>query len=187
MNELARKLLETPDAIIVDTETTGLGWTAEIVQLSIIDITGNVIIDQLVRPALATIEEDAAAVHGKTWKMVKNMPTLSHYLPQLDKLRGRTAIAYNAEFDSRMLVQSARANGSAELRDVFMSWNWVCAMEAYAEFWGEYDYHGNYRWQKLATACRQQGIGVVNAHDAMGDARMTLALLAKLAESETQE
>jgi DNA polymerase-3 subunit epsilon len=69
-----------------------------------------------------------------------------------------------------------------------MSWNWVCAMEAYAEFWGEWnDYHGNYRWQKLATACRQQGIGVVNAHDAMGDARMTLALLAKLAESETQE
>ena len=54
-------------------------------------------------------------------------------------------------------------------------------MLQYAKFWGEWDdYRGNYKWQKLIHAARQQGIEVQNAHRALGDCLMTLAVMKKM-------
>jgi hypothetical protein len=39
------------------------------------------------------------------------------------------------------------------------------------------DYHRRYRWQSLGDACHQQGLAVDDAHDALADCRMTLALI----------
>ena len=56
-------------------------------------------------------------------------------------------------------------------------------MKAYAQFHGQFDLkRRTYSYQKLGEACRQQKIPVVQAHDALSDARMTLALLRKMAE-----
>lgn len=187
MKELALQWLNTSGALILDTETTGLGSQAEAVQLSIIDMNGSVIFNHLLRPFKATIEPGAAAVHNITNDMVAGLPTLVDppYMDILESLRGRQIIAYNAAFDRRMMEQTAEASGSAGVQAVVSSWTWACAMDAYARHWGEWSrYHRSYKWQKLTAACYQQGVTIKNAHDALGDVFMTLALLKKVAEVE---
>ena len=56
--------------------------------------------------------------------------------------------------------------------------DYECVMEAYAEYWGQRNRrYGGYQWQSLINACRQQGVKEAGAHDAVGDARMTAALI----------
>jgi len=56
-------------------------------------------------------------------------------------------------------------------------------MRQYAGFYGQPGSRG-YRWQSLSKACTQQKIPVVAAHDALGDCRLTLALLQAMAKEE---
>ncbi len=64
--------------------------------------------------------------------------------------------------------------------------NWHCAMETFAEIYGEWnDYRGNYKWQRLSTACAYYKIPVVGAHGALADCQMTLKMCeAMLAHSK---
>jgi len=55
-------LAHKPDALIIDTETTGLDDQAQIVQIGVIDLAGNVLLDALVRPSIP-IPPAAVAVH----------------------------------------------------------------------------------------------------------------------------
>ena len=51
-------------------------------------------------------------------------------------------------------------------------------MKAYAQYYGQRNTrYGGYRWQSLTKACQQQRVRVSNAHDALGDARLTAALI----------
>ena len=59
---------------ILDTETTGLYDDAEIVEISIIDENGGVLLDTLVKP-LKPIPAEATAIHGITNEMVATAPT----------------------------------------------------------------------------------------------------------------
>ena len=60
--------------------------------------------------------------------------------------------------------------------------NWHCAMEAYAELYGDWnDYHQSYRWQKLSDAARVMNIKASNLHSALGDCQTTLAVIQAMA------
>lgn len=54
--------------IILDTETTGLDNTAEIVEISVINDQGEVLLDTLIKPT-KPIPGDATAIHGITNEM----------------------------------------------------------------------------------------------------------------------
>lgn len=58
MKRWARDLLNRTDVLILDTETTGLGHTAELVELAIVDTTGKVLFDELVKPAVEGPAQD---------------------------------------------------------------------------------------------------------------------------------
>ena len=63
-----------------------------------------------------------------------------------------------------------------------------CAMQAYAEFRGEWSAEkGQYRWQKLSAAAAQQGVTVTNAHRALGDCLMTLGVVRAMASTENAQ
>ena len=48
---IAREILKhKEDYVILDTETTGLGDSDVIIQISIIDLDGNVLMDSLIKP-----------------------------------------------------------------------------------------------------------------------------------------
>lgn len=163
--------------VVLDTETTGLRGAVEIVQIAVLDLAGETLLDTLVKPMKA-IQLGAIALHGITEDMVAKAPNFAVVSDWLEAIiRDKDVIVYNAAFDRRVLYSSAEL---ARLpRKEWEEFRWFCAMEAYAEFYGDWDsYHESYRWQKLTNACRQQGLPVeYGAHTAIADCRMTLSLV----------
>lgn len=184
-SEWARQLLSNPDAVILDTETTGLSYDAECCQIAVIDLSGAVLLDTLVKPSIP-ISIGAMRVHGITNERVQDAPTFDRVWPQLRAiLAGREVVIYNAEYDLRVLNRSGGASGVA-LRDLHPELptpnrpTWIggarmvtCAMVQYAAYVGDWSsYHQSYRFQKLPNG----------DHTALGDARATLAVIQLMAK-----
>jgi DNA polymerase III epsilon subunit-like protein len=173
--------------IYLDTETTGLTDDDEICEISIMDYDGSVLLNTLVQPIMP-IPAAASAIHGITDEMVDTAPPFPEILPQVLKiLKDRILVVYNLEYDLRMLHQSGEAHDFVFNLDP--SWYRYhckmacCAMEIYAEFWGEWSsFHGNYKWQRLGDAMRQQGIKFEGTmHRALADCQVTRLLMLKMA------
>lgn len=173
------EVIESKDFVVLDTETTGLDSRAEIVSIAVIRSDGTTLLDTLVKP-VRPIPPDATRIHGITNEMVKDAEAFP--TERLHKLlNGQRVIVYNASYDQSMLYRSAKAV-DAEHVEWAMIADWHCAMEAFAEIYGDWnDYHQSYRWQKLATACRYYNIPVVGAHGALADCLMTLEVCKKMA------
>ena len=164
------ELLKGSKFVVVDTETTGLNSYDEVVQVGILSPDGTIIMDELVKPT-RQIPIEAQMIHGITNQMVEDKRTIAQLEPRLRAcLEGHIVVAYNADFDMRMLWQSLQIHSpeSAWLEML----TWVDVMKPYANFRGG-------KWQRLANACAQLGIPVVDDHSAIGDCRLTLAILQK--------
>ena len=184
MSALARVREIVPQGgfVVLDTETTGIGPEAEIVQIGIVSSDGNTLLDSLVKPT-KSIPPDATAIHGITDAMVADAPTLADLAEAVrDAITGRAVVVYNAEYDIRLLRQSSRAIG-LEVNWQTVPARWLCAMLAYAEYRGvPGKRYGEFKWHRLGDAVAFEGIRVHNAHAAIGDCLMTLALVRKMAE-----
>ncbi|MCK6373651.1 MAG: 3'-5' exonuclease [Aquabacterium sp.] len=186
----ARAWLEA-NALILDTETTGLGDDAEVVELAVIDCAGAVLLDTLVRPS-GPVPAEAAAIHGITDAMLAEAPTWSEIHARFcDLVEGRQVVIYSREFDTRVITQTARRYGlpAPQGFDLVLDPGRIhCAMQAYARFHGEWNVEkGQYRWQKLSAAAAQQGVTVTNAHRALGDCLMTLGVVRAMASTENAQ
>ncbi|KLV03261.1 hypothetical protein ABT56_20255 [Photobacterium aquae] len=160
------------NAVILDTETTGLDSNAEIIEISVIEAsTGNVLLDTLVTP-VQLIPAEAIAIHGISNRKVSGSPIFPKVFRQLlEVIENRDLLIYNASYDMRLIRQSMKRYGI----DVF-PFRTQCVMEWYAEFYGDWnDYHGNYKWQSLTDAAYQQGIDIsdLKAHRALADCEIT--------------
>lgn len=181
----ARDLLTT-DFVIFDTETTGVEFDDEIIQIGIIDQTGAVILEQLIKPTRPITN---TVYHGLTDDHVKDAPGFPAVYEQIKAaLQYKVLVSYNYEYDARMLAQVCIKHGL----DVPTRENAYCAMNQYAQFNGEWnDYHGNYRWVKLREALAAFGLKHTafgtKEHDACTDARATLAVIRKMAEFEAEK
>ena len=146
--------------VFLDTETTGIQNTAEIIEVGVVDTDGSTLFQSLVRPR-RPVPPDATRIHGLTNAMLADAPTWLQIWPQLEALlRNRQVGAYNAEFDLRMLQQTHLANG--------MRWNspsirFFCIMKMYA------DYAGMHKWARLEEAGQQLRIPLPNSHRAIDD------------------
>lgn len=171
------------NALILDTETTGLDSKAEIIEISIIDCAGNVQLDTLVKPT-GPIPEDATRIHGITNEMVSSAPTWPMIVDQFKAIvSGRKLVIYNADYDLRMIYQTNNKHG---LEPVFYGNQWSdaeCAMLVYAEFYGQWDdYRKQWKWQRLGNAAIQQNVVIEGkAHRAMADVMTTLGVIKAMA------
>lgn len=192
MSELddLKEVLQRDNFVILDSETTGLGSFDQIVQLAAIDKDGQTLLDTLIRPT-RSIPSDATAIHGITNEMVENAPPLIDILPALySAVLYHDLIIYNSNFDLFMIDQTFNAHACPGAWETFREGiaSVTCAMMAYAEHYGDWNgYHQSYRWQRLSAACQQQRLKVVDAHSALGDCRMTLALLQHLKKVWSQQ
>ena len=135
--------------VFLDTETTGLNDLAEIVEISILDDDGLVLLDTLVRPR-RPIPADAIRIHGIRNEMVAEAPSWLQIWPEVEAiLQGRPVGIYNADFDLRMLKQSHRWNGLVWRPPEMQPF---CIMRLYADF------RGTSRFQSLENAGQQLGI-----------------------------
>lgn len=166
----ARDTISRADGwLIWDTETTGIGTTAEIIQIGLLAPDGSTVLDTYVRPLnRKRIPPDATAINGITMKMLADAPSFPDLVPTLSSiLGGKRVIAYNAEFERRLLRQTATRNGGR-----VPPLSWECAMLQYARYVGQWmEYKREYKWQKLPKA----------HHGAIADCRATLDLLKAMA------
>lgn len=178
--EWARDLLKLnpEELVILDSETTGLGSYDEVCQVAMIDGAGNVLIDNtLIKPTIH-IPREARQVHGINDEMVKDAPRFTEIWGEIYKhMEGRVLVIYNADFDTRILRQSAKAVSDG-LQIGFPFKRMTCAMNAYSEYVGDWnDYYGNFRWQRLPGG----------DHTALGDCRAVLELIKDMAADADQE
>lgn len=165
--------------VVLDTETTGLGQRDQVIQVAVIDHTGEPLLERLIRPCIP-ISRDASRVHGITPDMVRDAPPFPEVYPELvSVLAGRAIIAYNAAFDRQMLNQTCWTYALEE----FPEKPWHCAMLRFAEYYGQWNpVQRAFKWQRLGNACAFLDIPSTGAHSALGDARMTLRLVQRMAE-----
>lgn len=172
----ARAVAADEGAVFLDTETTGLGGGAEVIDIGVVGVDGTVLFETLVRPVTA-IPADASAVHGLFDGDVADAPTWSALHDRLcGLLEGRRVVVYNASFDRGMIGQCCERHGL-----VMPGAGWECAMRAYAEFRGERTAAGTgFRLQKLELAVASFG-GRGGQHRATADARACRAVVLGMA------
>ncbi len=172
-----RNLLERDDVLILDTETTGTGKRAEVIEVSVINTKGETLLDTLVKPKILTMNPFAGRVHGITLGMLADAPTWPTILPALADLADRrTVLAWNAPFDARMLRGSSALWGLSH-----PSWLFVCAMRLYARK------HAT-RSRGLHKAVADEGLthlfDLHKSHRALGDVTFVLEVLKSTSRAE---
>ncbi len=181
----ARQLL-ADDFVILDTETTGLYSDAEIVQIAVIDKTGAVLLDSLIKPT-QPIPAIATHIHGITDAMVENAPTFEELFNAiLMAIGGKRVAIYNASFDVTMLHQTDQWHQQRRNRDWtcygLNEWQgmavWEDVMGPYSAWIGHWSsYHGSYRWQRLPGG----------GHTAVSDCLACLRVIKRMAGIESVE
>ena len=109
-----RRLLDRSDVLIIDTETTGLGDRAEVLEVAVIDTTGAIRFNRLSLPQ-GRISSKASAVHGLTRKELKRQTAPASpaiHVELLDVLKSaKIVLGWNLPFDIRLLRQTAGRHG----------------------------------------------------------------------------
>ncbi|MBN1963779.1 MAG: 3'-5' exonuclease [Anaerolineae bacterium] len=177
----AGRMMALEDFRIFDTETTGLDSRAQAVQVAVIDKSGAVLLDALVKPTVP-IPADAARIHGITDVHVIDAPAFDALYPELARvLADRHVIAYNLKFDLRILDQTRALYGLPPL-PVDPVARADCAMEWFAAYYG--DWHSRRRsftWKPLNFACQTLGVPASDFHAAAADCVATLGVVQALA------
>lgn len=175
------------DWVTLDTETTGVGSSSEVVEIAVTDgLSGETLLNTLVRPTIP-IEPGAERVHRITNAEVavaEPWPVVRQRL--IEVLRGKTVCIYNANFDIRIMWQSSRAYG-VDCDGYFTAKEYFCVMTEYARRARIYDHlrRAN-KYLKLSKAAELEGIPVpINLHRAEADTKLTRDLLVKIVSEFT--
>ena len=158
----ARAMREPGAAVVLDTETTGLDG-ASLVEIAVRDAAdGRVLLDTLVQPG-APVTERARGIHGITDDELAGAPTLTEVWDQvLTVTRGRTVVAYNAQFDDDVIRRHAQRDGLS-LEHLQTPGTWACLMNARSD------------WLRTWSSLPLNG-----AHRAAGDCAAAVELLAEM-------
>ena len=172
--------------VVVDTETTGLSDKAKVVEIAVIDKHGEVLLNTLVNPGRSPIQAAATKVHGITRDHVRDMPTFAEIWPQLNSILAShdLILAYNAEFDLRMMRQSLDDDGDAlTLYNIASG----CIMDTYTNWWrlqGPRNVSPGYKsLADAADACGVQAQG--DTHRALQDCEIARQVLDHMITANT--
>lgn len=142
----AREQLTQDDWTILDTETTGL-YDAQIVEIAIIDRTGQTLLDTFIKPTIP-IPAEVTAIHGITDAMVADAPSLPEiYTRIVEALKDKRVLIYNSAFDIKILNYCCQLHSLPSLRLTKRS---DCLMEWAAHWRGDWSsYYKGYRYLPL--------------------------------------
>ena len=174
--------LITPDSLILDTETTGTGSDARVIELSIIDTEGSILFSQLFSTG-EPLPEVIPGITGITDEMLEGMPSFGEKAEEIGAiLNGKTIIGWNVSFDKRIVENEFASAGKLALLSPA---GWEDAMELYSLSQGK-----TKKWCKLIKAKEEMEIGESQEHRATADCIDTLAVMRRasgLDKSKTEE
>ena len=168
-----RDLLDRDDVLLVDTETTGLGDKAEVIEIAAIDSVGNLRLSVLSMPE-GRISSGASRVNGLTRETLKAegarpWPELHEQVKSVLESVS-IVVAWNAPFDVRMLNQTTERHGLSNIRVEIAD-----LLRAYRRFRPD----GRHR---LVDAVKREGAKWSGeSHRAEADCRAMLAVLREIA------
>lgn len=156
-------LADLSNFVAIDTETSSIGMTAEIVEVSAVrfeNFRPVEIFETLCKP-YRRISLQATAVNGIDNEMVKDAPRFAEIIPALDEFSdGLPLVAHNAPFDLRMLAQEGFPTAGRQVFDTLPLARGLLR-----------DKDGNkLPSYKLAEACKQCAILFSGAHRSTADA-----------------
>lgn len=158
--------------VFLDTETTGMAETDQVIELAVLDLSGAVLLNTLVRPTVE-VSPRAREAHGildVELAEAPSWPQIEQHLRRL--LYGRLVVAHNAAFDLRLLGQTSRAHGLPELPCAGLA----CTADLLAELNGG-------RWPRLDVAMKLVGATPPEgqSHRALRDAEACWRIVRALA------
>ncbi len=174
-----KKLQQNP--VYLDTETTGLGNTDEIIEISVVGMDAQVLFDSLIKPK-QPIPAASTAINHISMEMVADSPTFPEIWPALQEILRPCPIGmYNAEFDTRMITQSM-SNYGERIRQRLQAFD---IMNIYSDFRATWDpRHNAMRRYRLEDAGKYLGIPIPNSHRSLEDTRLTRAVFHRIAGQE---
>ena len=190
LTEAWSHLLNRPDVLVLDTETTGVSSRSEVIDIALIDTSGQIIYQGLVLPQ-GRIPRVVSTLHGLTRERLKSLgakPWPQHHTAVAEVLsRASVILAYNLRFDARLLSQTAERWAMppdliSDLGNSRLAGR--CLMREYAA-WRKVAHKwrsGEWKWHTLETAyAREVGRHPRQEHRALADCRMALALMQAVA------
>lgn len=166
-----RFLLNKEKFLLLDTESTGLGYDDKVIDIALVDLDGNVVFESLVNPE-RSISLEASEVNGLKDLDVLNAPKFSDIKENIRKfIENKILLIYNADFDTRILRQSGyeyeiKAN---------------CLMYEYMR------YIDSDRRIGLQRAMDCEGVEIIQNHRAKSDCLCCLELIKKVVENSKKE
>lgn len=178
-SDWARSVLEqAEDWLFVDTETTGLSRTDQVIELAVAAPVRKLgrwmlepVLVQRMRPSVR-IDPGASMVHGIYEHHLRAAPTFPDMVERIrDVMHGRTLLAWNAPFDRAALRRTVASWNTCPVAD---DDHWFCAMRAHAVWAGDTSGRMLYRYHKLG-----------GNHSAMGDVQVMLDRIVAMAGGRT--
>jgi len=179
--------LKGKQVVCIDIEATDVSSkdSADIIQISICDLEGNKIYDQLINPGYDIPENDK---HNITSEMVKDAPMLAHIWEEVHQIlkQADVVLAYSTESDFAYLEKSAHK----KVLDFELDYNkWLDVAELSKDLigalrWQSEKMYWFYKTPKLTDAY-EKVLGKPfpgDAHDALADARATAELMNAMLE-----
>lgn len=185
-DEVRRWLLDVPrsEVVCLDVETTGLDpdGTDEVLQVSMCDGDGEMLLDSYVRPEKRRRWPNAQRIHGISWQTVKDAPTLSELSEQITSILGNCTlvIGYNVRsFDLSFLDA-----GGVKLPHGMKVYDLINDCSVLYGEWSE-RYH-NYKYVSLESVASRLGIQYA-AHSSSEDVLATVKVFYKVLDSREMQ
>jgi DNA polymerase-3 subunit epsilon len=164
--------LHLDDFVLIDTESSGLAKTDEVIELSVVDTYGNILYESTFRPT-AEINPMASKVNGFTNKSLIDAPLFKDEWCKIEAaIDNRPIMCHNIGFDKRIIKQTCERYGiSADVDFLFR--NSYDSKEIAKDWMNAPDY-------SLETLAHMVGINEKESHRASDDCKMMLSFIERL-------
>ena len=164
------KALDPKRVIVLDTETTGTSpyKNDEILSLTIMNLEGTVLYNELVKPVNRKSWAKAAEINHITPAMVKDKQPITFYADYLQNLWRNIdlVVGFNVKFDTDFLYASG-----LNLAPHVEEFDVMKESAPLVGIWNEK--YKDYKWPKLSECAAHYGIGQFEAHTSLGDTEAT--------------
>lgn len=158
------------EGIVFDVETTGLSSKYdEILQISIIDLNGNILLNSYVKPYFNIEWTEAMKVNGIKPEMVENAPYPHELIPLVRDIfsSSDTWIGYNINFDLAFLRYWGIDSTDNTIK--------IDVMRDFSALYGVWSsYYEDFKYQSLDRCARYFEYDEFEAHNSLEDVKATL-------------